>query len=452
MKSRIFGVIKKILGVDNLKKIRPIYHGFRSYLSALYFGFPASKLKIIAITGTKGKTSTSIYTGRLFNKFGIKTGYITTATIFDGNTSESNNSFDSKKYEKVNQFKMTTIDSFDLNKLLSKMVKNGCEYVVLELSSQGLFQNRHFGLGKYDLGMFLNIYPEHIESHGSFENYLKAKGILFQNLKKNAIFLGNGDDPNTEYMANIATKFADANINQIKSVQDYKINFTQQDLFYKLEYRSNQIRLDFFAPFEAINFAFALRAFELCNPQKVIDFGKEDFDNILGLLGRMQVVNSFDNNPVVIVDYAHEPESLKQLLTTFGEWKLSKKVDTIIHVLSCDGVGRDDWKKPVMGDLSYAYADYTVLTTDNYEKDDDPNEIINYLSKNYDISSFGQKYFKEIDRKKAFKIALDIAKKEEKLSKKCLIVSTGVGSEYGLTQPTGVMEWDEVMEWRKIVG
>lgn len=456
MKTKVFKLIKNILGKNSLAKIRPIYHGLRAYLTAAYFGFPAKKLKIISITGTKGKTSTTIYTGRLFNKLGIKTGYISTASIFDGNTKsntvQSNGQgFDSKEFETINKYKMTTIDPYQLNELLDQMVKNGCEYVVLELSSQGLFQNRHFGLGKYDLGIFLNVYPEHIESHGSFENYLKAKGILFQNLKKNSNFLGNGDDPNTGYMSDLASKTSNSVINLININKDYTINFDQKACNYTLDYSKTTIESNFSAQFEAINFAFAIKAFELSKPDLKVSFKGIDFNNLLGLPGRMQLINSLDSNPIVIVDYAHEPESITQLLNTFKEWKTSKKIDTVIHVLSCDGVGRDDWKKPVMGDISFQNADFTVLTTDNYEKGDNPNDIVNYLSKNYDTSFLNKKYFKEINRKEAFKIALRIAKVEQSKSKKSLIVSTGVGSEYGLTQPHGIMKWEEAQAWRDLL-
>lgn len=179
--SQIRKIIEKIpYGDLILKKIRPLGHGIKALVYAQKYDFPAKKLKIIGITGTKGKTTTTTYLGRLLNLNGVKAGYISTAIISTDGQSEV-----------INPYKMSSIDSAKMQQKLSEMIKNGCSYAVLEMSSQGLEQNRHWGLYGFDMAIFLNMYPEHIEAHGSFENYLNCKSILFENLRKGGKLLFN---------------------------------------------------------------------------------------------------------------------------------------------------------------------------------------------------------------------------------------------------------------------
>jgi UDP-N-acetylmuramyl tripeptide synthase len=162
----------------------------------------------------------------------------------------------------------------------------------------------------------------------------------------------------------------------------------------------------------------------------------------------------------IIVDYAHEPQSMKRLMETLVDFRRRLFFDKIIHIISCDGVGRDDWKKPILGMTSYSNADFTCITTDNYDNDDDPQAIVNMLSIEFPketevvkIDQFdgSQKYVKEINRQKSFNFALEIAKKYAELSEddaKVLIVSTGVGSEQLMVQPEGEIERDERKVWK----
>ena len=163
----------------------------------------------------------------------------------------------------------------------------------------------------------------------------------------------------------------------------------------------------------------------------------------------------------ILVDYAHEPESMKRLMETLVDFRRRLFFDKIIHIISCDGAGRDDWKKPILGMTSYSNADFSIITTDNYDKDDDPQAILNMLSvefpaetelvtiKNFDGN---QKYHKEINRQQSFEIAIDIARRYAQLSNeetKVLIVTTGIGSEQLIIQPEGEIERDERVELRK---
>jgi UDP-N-acetylmuramoyl-L-alanyl-D-glutamate--2,6-diaminopimelate ligase len=168
----------------------------------------------------------------------------------------------------------------------------------------------------------------------------------------------------------------------------------------------------------------------------------------------------------VIVDYAHEPESIKQVLKTALEWKKRGFYDKIIHVVSCCGAGRDDWKKPIIGTQSYLDSDFSVVTTEDYDSSDDPNEILKLLTAEYpketeidstDNYNQNSKYIKEINRKKALRIANKIANKMAQLESteqalKVLVLSTSIGSQQTMTQPEGEIKYDEREEWRVIAG
>jgi UDP-N-acetylmuramyl tripeptide synthase len=168
-------------------------------------------------------------------------------------------------------------------------------------------------------------------------------------------------------------------------------------------------------------------------------------------------------NISILVDYAHEPESMRRLLETLADWRRRQQFDYIIHILSCDGAGRDDWKKAVMGSISYSNVDFTIVTTDNYDSSDNPELILKLISENFssndclDIAKIqdgvgGYKWSKTIDRKKAFENSLLIAKKysESNPESKVLIVSTGVGCEQVMIQPEGEILRDEREVWRKV--
>jgi UDP-N-acetylmuramyl tripeptide synthase len=476
--------IKKIIGPNLTKKIRPIGHGFKGLLSNIWFGRPTHvftwkglnnlvlnspftnpEIHLIGINGTKGKTSTVILTAKLLNESGVKTGYISTALIYDG------------EEEFLNPYKMGTIDGWKMNELLDKMRFNGCKAVILEMTSQGLEQNRHWGIRKFDTAVFLNAFPEHIEAHGSWENYLKAKSKLFSHTRKGANIFINGETKQienfNEISEHVATSLSDSwNLEKIVEGQDFEI-IKNEDIFLSIKIGNQIYDTKLVANFEITDLFFAWKVACQYSPSLLeANTIKQIFNNVGNLPGRMEwifsngiqmykpktdlkklinanIVTRFQQleNLSIIVDYAHEPESLKLVLDTFLEWKKQQRFDYIIHVLSCDGVGRDDWKKPLLGDLSYSKADFTVLTTDNFGQDDDPNSIIDLLSKNYNPKSKLIKYDCNVDRFEAFKIALNKGAEQIKSGKKVLIFSTGVGTEFGLTQPRGVMEWDERQKW-----
>jgi UDP-N-acetylmuramoyl-L-alanyl-D-glutamate--2,6-diaminopimelate ligase len=427
----ILQLTKKILGTKLTRTIRPLY------------GNSGEKLTLIGINGTKGKTTTTVIAGRLANLAGIKSGYISTAIISVGDG----------KGEFLNPYKMTSIDSFAMHKYLKQMVQNGCTHAVIEMSSQGLEQNRHWGLGGFNEVVFLNIFPEHIEAHGSFENYKKAKSVLYKHVRNHGVFIGNGDFVETEYMWQmVPNDRKDFTRKVIVNPSNYSSKPSKK-LYKDICIAGTNYATQFTADFDIQNCYFALCAIahiqSVTQQQaaKLIPKLAPLLKNIPGIPGRMEWVYK-SRACDILVDYAHEPESMRLLLETLYRWKEDGEYNHIIHVISCDGAGRDDWKKPVMGDLSKKYANIVIATTDNYDTGDDPEQIVSLLTQNYPESEKGSTYYTIPIRKKAFKKALELCKS---LKGKTLIVSTGVGSEQGLTQPGGHLKWDERVVWKKLL-
>jgi UDP-N-acetylmuramoyl-L-alanyl-D-glutamate--2,6-diaminopimelate ligase len=457
MKS-LLKFIKNLLGKNLTKKIRPLGHGIKGVIASIIYGSPSDKLILIGINGTKGKTTTTVLTARLLNSLNQKTGFISSALINDGDS------------EYINPYKMGMIDGLKMFQTLKKMVKNGCKYAVLEMTSEGLAQNRWWGLTKFDTVVFLNAFPEHLEAHGGWENYLKAKGALFSQLDKQGNFIGNGDPDqllNTQKMFKWIPQEIRSSINKIMVESDtfvvlpntgqVKLDFTYNGVVYKT---------NFISRVEIHDLVFAINVAKIYVPN-IQDSLESILPSLEGIPGRMEWVvehgqiifnppkilpkiKHWQEKVSVLVDYAHEPESMKKLFELTNEWKQKGVFTKVIHILSCDGVGRDDWKKPVLGRISYENADYTILTTDNYSDQDNPEHIVDILGSEFDKELENKKYYKEIDRYEAFQLGFNICQKileKNLLNNKILLVSTGVGSEKGLTRPGQILDWDERIKW-----
>ncbi len=165
--EQLLRFIKKYLIPEfAFKKIQPAYHFSLAYLAALFYAFPSSKMTVIGVTGTKGKTTTCNLIAQILNSAGYKTGMATTVNFRIG------------EKEWLNETKQTMLGRFQLQKLLARMAREGCKYAVIETSSEGILQYRHRFID-YDVAIFTNLSPEHLERHGGFENYRRAKVKLF---------------------------------------------------------------------------------------------------------------------------------------------------------------------------------------------------------------------------------------------------------------------------------
>jgi UDP-N-acetylmuramoyl-L-alanyl-D-glutamate--2,6-diaminopimelate ligase len=399
-------LLKKFIPDCCLRLIQPIYHWLVAFLSALWYRFPSREIKVVAITGTKGKTTTTELVSALLEASGYKTAIVSTLRFkIAGKT-------------RRNLLKMTTPGRGAMQKILREAVNAGCDYAVLELSSEGAKQHRHAFIA-LDALIFTNLSPEHIESHGSYANYVNAKlsiaHALEKSPKKNKIIVANGDDPE-------AVKFLASQI-------ENKISFSLRDAEpYSLSedgatitWNGIQIKTKMAGLFNIYNI---LAAATYAKSQNIkIEDIKQGLENFAGVLGRMQKVYSpkyrakqdFD----VIVDYAHTTESLKSAYSIYaGRRKM-------ICVLGSTGGGRDKWKRPAMGKVASDYCAEIILTNDDpYEEDPDQIvcDIAKGIEKNYDII---------INRREAIREAISRAKAGD------VIMLTGKGTDPYLMEARG---------------
>lgn len=373
------------------------YHHFVALLGNVRYSFPSRKMKIIGVTGTKGKTSTSNYIWSVLRAGGLRVGMISTANIRINDD------------EVMNKYHMTMPGRWHIQRLMADMVKAGCTHCVFETTSEGIKQHRNAGV-YYDVCVFTNLTPEHLPSHGgSFETYKETKAKMFAHHPK--LIVANGDDPHAEYFLSFKA--------------DKKATFSIKDDF--------KFKLSIPGDFNKYN---AL-------PAVIIGryFGMDDasiakgLSNLTLIPGRMEVID--EGQPfTVIVDYAHEKVSIGYVLEA-GK-KIKAKDAKLIILLGAEGGGRDKSKRAIMGELSAKNADYLVVTNvDPYE--DDPKEIIEDIA--VVAEKFGMKrdvnMFAIEDRRGGIKKALTLANAGD------VVLITGKGAEQsiiigGITSP-----WDD---------
>jgi len=425
---RILNLIKKIMPVWLFKIIQPIYHYLLAKLSALIYCYPANKMIVVGVTGTTGKSSTCYFIAQILESAGFRVGMSTT-TLFKIN-----------KTEWLNNKKMTMPGRFYLQKLLRKMLKNKCEIAIIEITSEGVKQFRHLGIN-YDILVFTNLYPEHIESHGSFENYKNTKGKLFNYLSKtkkkkiNKIIIANLDDENAEYFLSF---WAEKKIT-------YGIN---SDASIKL----NNLKINLLGEYNKYNILPGIAIARILNiSENKIKFAIE---NLKPLPGRLEFIES-NKNIKILIDYAFEPKAIEKLYQTIQNIRHNK----IIHVLGSCGGGRDKDRRPILGKLAAENADIVIITNED-PYDEDPKEIIRQIVSgamghnfqfpifnfqtisNFKIPNSKKEIYAILDRREAIKKALQIAETGD------LILITGKGAEQKMCLTNWKMiDWDD----RKVV-
>lgn len=392
--QKILNIIKKIIPKKVFKFFQPAYHYGLALVGAIVYRFPARKMYVIGITGTKGKSTTTEILNSILEANGYKTALSNTIRFKVGDKS------------KPNKFKMSMPGRFFMQKFLYDAVKEGCTHAVVEMTSEGSKQFRHKFI-YLDAFVFTNLSPEHIESHGSYENYKRAKLNLADNLKysskKNTILVVNKDDPESE---SFMIKKADKKIKF--SLFDAK-PFELKDGI-KMTYKKTTIYSPLKGEFNIYNIlAAATLADEIGVPQEVIKTGIERLSEIKGRVQMVDIGQNFE----VVVDYAHTPDSLEKLYKAFEN---KKKV----CVLGNTGGGRDTWKRPVMAKIAENYCDEIILTNED-PYDEDPQKIID------DMKKVLKKPYKEIiNRREAIKYAIEKAKK---LGDKSVVLISGKGTD-----------------------
>ncbi len=392
----IKGLIKKITP----KFIIRIYHFKLALLGAVIFGFPGynKKLKIIGVTGTSGKSTTVDFITRILED-DPKSTPNKVASISSIRFKVAN-----KEWE--NKYKMTMPGRFVIQKFLRQAKNAGCNFVVLEVTSEGIRQFRHKFIN-FDCAVFTNLTPEHIESHGNFENYRNEKLKLFKATKN--IHVVNSDDKNAKYFLDIPAK--QKNTFSIKDAESIKFD-------------SSVIK--------GFNILNALAAICVARAYGVnLDICKKALEKVKVIPGRMEVISENDpgyplgHTPKVVVDYAHTPDQLEAVYKTF-------EGENLICVLGSCGGGRDKWKRPVLGEIAKKYCKEIIITNED-PYDEKPQEIIDQVAE-----KAGQNAKKIIDRKEAIETAIKLAKPGE------VVIITGKGSEPWMCVENGhKIPWDD---------
>ncbi|MCC6639246.1 UDP-N-acetylmuramoyl-L-alanyl-D-glutamate--2,6-diaminopimelate ligase [Candidatus Falkowbacteria bacterium] len=397
-----------------------VYHYTLSVVAKIWYRNPSSKMIVIGVTGTNGKSSTVNFIGRMLASAGKKVGFASTVNFYINGK------------ETINDKKMTMLGRFALQKFLAQCRDAGCEYVVIETSSQGIVQYRHAGIN-YDIVVFTNLTPEHIESHGGFENYKHAKGQLFKHLMQQPhkrikgvevqkIIVANCDDEHSSYFLSF-----DA---------DKKIGFTLThahspavDVMYQASNpiaTTHNVAFDFEGTRFEANVLGMFNIYNLCASLSVgfalglsLDALKRACLRVSGVPGRMELINE-GQDFVVVVDYAPEPASLEAAyaaLRVFGK-------NRIIHVLGSCGGGRDVARRPILGAMAASYADVVIVTNED-PYDDDPVEIMLQVSQGAQEKGKreGQDLFLIHDRKEAIQKAISLATTGD------IVLITGKGCE-----------------------
>lgn len=364
-----------------------------------FFDHPSSKMKLIGLTGTNGKTTTATLLYDLFRMLGYKTGLLSTVeNMIDG---------------KVLPSKFTTPDALQLNELLSGMVKEGVTHCFMEVSSHALMQARVEGID-FAGGVFTNISHDHLDYHKTFDNYITAKKLLFDGLGKQAFALTNVDDKRGMVM--LQNTRASKNTYGIKSVADYKgkiLSDSLQGLQLNLDGREVWCRL--IGQFNAYNLLVAYAV--------GVELG-EDADTILAALSSLNSARGrFEQVPngqgiTAIVDYAHTPDALENVLATISE--VRTRNETLITVVGCGG-DRDRDKRPEMARIASKFSDKVILTSDN-PRTEDPELILVDMLQGVPKSE-ERKTMKITDRKEAIRVACNLATAQD------IILVAGKGHE-----------------------
>lgn len=407
------------------------YHYALARLSSAWYGHPSRELIVIGVTGTNGKTTTSYYAARALEASGLAAGCTTTAVLKIG------------PQEWINPTKMTMPGRFWIQRMLRRMVDAGCRYAVVETSSQGLIQHRHIGI-EYDVAVFTNLTPEHIEAHGGFDNYKKAKRVLFEHLSRTRDKTIAGKRIPKTAIVNADSTYADyyASTPGLKRVLRFAIDADADVRGTDVElgdrgssFSVDGVRVCLNQP-GRYNVSNALAALAICRSLDV-DVAKAagNLANIERVPGRFDRVEA--GQPwTVIVDYAPEPESFRQLYEALSTVPRKKT----IHVLGSCGGGRDVSRRPVLGKLAAERADIVIVTNED-PYDDDPMQIIEQVAAGAEDAGRvrGKDLFIVEDRALALRKAMELAAPGD------LVVITGKGCEPWICVAGGKkLPWDEI--------
>lgn len=390
-------MVKKII-----KKITPsflikTYHYLWALVSALFYRFPSRKMKVIGVTGTNGKSTTVKLIAEILKEAGKNVAVV------------SSISFEVTGVEQENKMKMTMPGRGFLQKFLRKARKKSCECVVLEVTSEGIEQFRHKFIN-FNVAVITNLAPEHIESHGSFEAYKRAKGKLFR--ETNDLHILNSDDEYTDFFKSFYSdkKWGyglELNDELDEFILGKEVKSESGGVEFKVDGKS--VKTNLLGKFNIYNCLAAISVAKYMDINLTV--AKKTLADVEGISGRMEEVISAPFK--VYLDYAFTPNALEQV---YKDLRQKEKPKKMIAILGACGGGRDKWKRPVLGELADKFADEVIITNED-PYDEDPEEIINQVAKKIKNPR------KIIDRREAINKALELAERGD------VVIVTGKGSE-----------------------
>ena len=368
-------------------------------MAANYFDHPSQKLQLVGVTGTNGKTTIASLLYQLYKKAGYKVGLLSTVKIM----------VDEVEYKATH----TTPDSLTINQYLATMIAEGVEYCFMEVSSHGIHQKRTEGL-HFVGGVFTNLSHDHLDYHATFAEYRDVKKSFFDHLPKTAFALSNIDDKNGPVLLQntVAKKCTYA----LKSYADYKAQILESQLSgLLLKINGNEVWVKLIGTFNAYNL--------LAIYGTAIELGMESLEalrllsELESVSGRFQYIVS-EANITAIVDYAHTPDALENVLKTIND--IRTKNEQLLTVVGCGG-NRDKAKRPVMGGIASDLSDKAILTSDN-PRNEDATVIISEMEEGVAPQNF-KRILSITDRKQAIKTACQLAQPND------IILIAGKGHE-----------------------
>lgn len=408
----MLSILKKIIPESIFKLFQPTYHYLLAFTGAVINGFPSKKILVIGVTGTKGKSTTTEMVNAIFEASGHKTALQNTIRFKVGES------------EKRNLFKMSMPGRFFMQNFLKSAVDQKCDVAILELTSEGArqFRNKFIEL---DALIFTNLAPEHIESHGSYENYVKAKVSIAREMdgKEKGVIIANTDDKEAEKFLNL----------NIKTKIPYSINdalnvdSTSTSSSFQIDKTVIHMKLGgIFNVLNALGAIACARHFGIKDED--IKKGLESMEKVRGRMEKVEAGQNFD----VVVDYAHTPESLEAIYQTYKDHKT-------VCVLGNTGGGRDTWKRKVMGEIADKYCSHIILANED-PYDEDPMKIIHEVK-----AGIMKKPFEVIlDRRDAINTAVKKATEMKNKNERVAVLITGKGTDPYIMEANGKKTpWDD---------
>jgi len=393
-----------------------------AYMASNYYGNPSASLKLVGITGTNGKTTIATLLYQLFRNAGFSAGLLSTVKIM----------VNDKEYPATH----TTPDSLTINKYLKEMVANGAEYCFMEVSSHGIHQHRTEGL-HFVGGVFTNLSHDHLDYHPTFAEYRDVKKSFFDNLPKSAFAVVNADDKNGLVMLQntVAKKLTYA----LKTYADYRAQILENQLSgLLLKINGEEVWVKLIGTFNAYNL--------LAIYATAVNLGLDErealrlLSELESVSGRFQFIVS-ETNVTAIVDYAHTPDALENVLSTIGA--IRTRNEQLITVVGCGG-DRDTTKRPIMAHIASSMSDRAIFTSDN-PRSEVPEVIIEDMEKGVEPQNY-KKTVAVVDRKQAIKIACQLARPND------IILIAGKGHETYQEIKGVKYDFDDMKTVKEILG